>query len=395
MQSLEKKGKSILKTLNDSGYEAFFVGGYVRDKLLNRPTKDIDITTNATPDTVHSLFKKTVLTGKAFGTVTVIIDNMPFEVTTYRHDMQYDNHRHPTEIKFASTLKEDLSRRDFTINQLVMDFLGNVIDHFEGKKDLSNQLIKTIGNPLKRFEEDALRILRAFRFASTLGFKIETETLEAIKDKVSNIRKISIERVQDELFLLLDGPFKPYVIEKMIETNTHKALHLKTGFKALLKLKTSDYNAIEACVLMQDETPFPYDKYHLSNKVKKKIETIQTIHQKTFNASFNSYVVFNYEMDDLLSANHVNILKGGIDQSSDIKRLKENLTIKDIKALAFKGDDIKKTLDLDSYRQISVILDELLKSVLDKSVDNTYQDLKKRAKQILAYLKDSEENGKI
>jgi len=395
MGSLQEKGKKILKTLNHSGYEAFFVGGFVRDQLLNRPTQDIDITTNATPDTVQSLFDKTVLTGKAFGTITVIIDGTPFEVTTYRHDLKYDNHRHPSEITFAKTLREDLSRRDFTINQLVMDFEGKIFDYFDGKKDLANKTIKTIGDPLKRFEEDALRMLRAFRFASTLGFSIESNTLDAIKVKAPNISKISVERVQDELFLLLNGIHKPYVIKNIIKTNTHKALSLEDGFNALSKLNTSDYNATEAFVLMQDKTPFPYEKYHFSNKDKKKIETIKTIHQKTFKNAFKPIDVFTYEMEDLLSANQVNILNGGTDQTLEIKRLYDTMPINGMQELAFKGNDIKQTLELDSYRQISVILDELLKNVLERKVMNTYDDLKQCAEDILKDLKDSEKNGKI
>ncbi len=388
MNNTFENGKLILKQLNDSGYEAYFVGGVVRDQLLNRPTSDIDITTNATPPQVQAIFDKTILTGKAFGTITVLIDKIPYEVTTYRHDMKYDNHRHPTNIKFAKTLKDDLSRRDFTINQLTMDVDGNVYDYFNGKQDLTAKIIQTIGNPYKRFEEDALRILRAFRFAATLAFTIEDNTLNAIKDTTHLIRKISTERVQDELFKLLNGDSTAYVIDKIIETNTHKALYLEKGFLTLNTLKTNDYNATEALVMMQKDEAFPFDKYHFSNKLIKHIQTITQLHQATYKKGFTPMQVFSYELDDVLRANRVNILRGDIDRKKSIYALNDTLPIKTPKSLAFKGNDIKKHLDLDTNAQISTILHALITSVVSGEVENDFTTLKTHAKKILKDLKD-------
>ncbi|MFW5864623.1 MAG: CCA tRNA nucleotidyltransferase, partial [Candidatus Izemoplasmataceae bacterium] len=218
MQKTLQNGKRILKKLHASGYEAFFVGGFVRDSLLNLPTKDIDITTNATPLEVKDLFNKVISTGEKYGTVTVVIDNTPFEVTTYRSEQAYHDYRRPSGIQFAKTLKEDVSRRDFTINQLIMDVDGDIIDYFDGLNDLKNGIIKTINDPYERFKEDALRMMRAFRFVAKLGFKIEENTLKAITSSRDLLKEIAIERIQDELIKLFDEPYKQHAISAMQET---------------------------------------------------------------------------------------------------------------------------------------------------------------------------------
>ncbi len=212
-------GKEIIRTLKHAGYEAYFVGGYVRDQKLNIPTSDIDITTSATIEEIKPLFKKVILTGEKYGTVTVLYNNHPYEITTYRKDGLYKDLRHPEEVTFTKTLKEDLSRRDFTINQLVMDENEHVFDHFEGLEDLNNKLIRTINNPMERFNEDALRLLRAFRFIAKLDFTLEEKTAEAISACAPLIQKIAIERIQSELDILLKYPYKEKAFKAMLKTN--------------------------------------------------------------------------------------------------------------------------------------------------------------------------------
>src|SRR5690554_5683313 len=147
MEKTFEKGVQIIKKLKSEGYEAYFVGGYVRDTLLKRQTKDIDITTNASVDVLKTLFKRVKLTGEKYGTVTVIIDKHPFEVTTYRSESNYQDKRHPEEVTFNVSLEEDLSRRDFTINQLIMDEHGMIHDHYHGLNDLEAKCIRTINDP--------------------------------------------------------------------------------------------------------------------------------------------------------------------------------------------------------------------------------------------------------
>lgn len=193
----------ILNTLNQNGYEAFIVGGCVRDSLLGKAPKDWDITTNALPEKLKSFFEKTVDTGIKHGTVTVLINNQQFEVTTYRVDGKYSDNRRPENVYFTSSLKEDLGRRDFTINSMAYHPSQGLMDFFQGKTDLENRLIRAVGIPGERFNEDALRMLRAVRFSAQLDFEIEPSTLKAIKDNSFLIQRISAERIRDELTKIL------------------------------------------------------------------------------------------------------------------------------------------------------------------------------------------------
>ncbi|MCI8577618.1 MAG: CCA tRNA nucleotidyltransferase [Lachnospiraceae bacterium] len=198
----------IIDKLNTRGFEAYAVGGCVRDTLLGREPGDWDITTSAKPEQVKALFRRTVDTGIQHGTVTVLIDRTGYEVTTYRIDGIYEDGRHPRQVEFTSDLLEDLRRRDFTINAMAYSHDKGIVDAFDGMGDLKRKVIRCVGNPMERFSEDALRILRAIRFSAQLDFSIEKETWEAIGQIAPNIAKVSRERIQVELtkLLLSDHP---------------------------------------------------------------------------------------------------------------------------------------------------------------------------------------------
>lgn len=200
---LPRKVVLIIKNLQRHGYDAYAVGGCVRDSILNRKPEDWDITTSAKPEQVKRIFRRTVDTGIEHGTVTVLIGKDGFEVTTYRVDGLYEDGRHPKEVTFTSRLEEDLKRRDFTINAMAYNDDERLVDAFGGMRDLNYHLIRCVGDPKERFSEDALRILRAVRFSAQLAFPIEPETAEAIKSLAPNLEKISAERVQAELVKLL------------------------------------------------------------------------------------------------------------------------------------------------------------------------------------------------
>ena len=200
---LPRKVVLIIKNLQRHGYDAYSVGGCVRDSILNRKPEDWDITTSAKPEQVKRIFRRTVDTGIEHGTVTVLIGKDGFEVTTYRVDGLYEDGRHPKEVTFTSRLEEDLKRRDFTINAMAYNDDERLVDAFGGMRDLNYHLIRCVGDPKERFSEDALRILRAVRFSAQLAFPIEPETAEAIKSLAPNLEKISAERIQAELVKLL------------------------------------------------------------------------------------------------------------------------------------------------------------------------------------------------
>lgn len=194
---------TILKTLRDAGFEAYAVGGCVRDSILGVTPKDWDITTSATPLETKALFKRTIDTGIQHGTVTVMINGDGYEVTTYRVDGKYTDGRHPQEVTFTASLTEDLKRRDFTINAMAYNEEHGVVDCFGGTEDLERGIIRCVGDAKERFSEDALRMLRAVRFSGVLGFDICEDTLAAIKEMAAAITKISRERIQAELDKLI------------------------------------------------------------------------------------------------------------------------------------------------------------------------------------------------
>ncbi len=202
---IPEKVEFIIKLLEAAGFEAYAVGGCVRDSLLGRKPKDWDITTNAFPEQVKEIFHHTIDTGIEHGTVTVMLNREGFEVTTYRIDGKYEDNRHPSEVLFTRNLADDLLRRDFTINAMAYNPEKGLVDIFNGREDLENRIIRAVGDPVKRFSEDALRIMRAVRFSSVLGFDIEEETGKAMKSLAKNLSGISAERVREELVKLVMG----------------------------------------------------------------------------------------------------------------------------------------------------------------------------------------------
>lgn len=214
--NLPKQVTWIIEQLNANGYEAFAVGGCVRDMLLNKEPMDWDLTTNAKPWQVKEVFLKTVDTGIEHGTVTVIKNGRGYEVTTYRVDGEYEDSRHPKEVTFTTDIRDDLCRRDFTINAMAYNETKGFVDCFGGIDDLNAKLIRCVGNPVERFTEDALRILRAYRFSSQLEFDIEPETVKAARKLAKNIENVSVERIAVELIKLLTGK-RPEIIRDVFD----------------------------------------------------------------------------------------------------------------------------------------------------------------------------------
>lgn len=209
---LPPKAVRILTVLQSHGYEAFAVGGCVRDAVLGREPDDWDITTSARPEEVKKLFSHTVDTGLAHGTVTVLLGRDGYEVTTYRIDGEYEDCRHPKQVVFSADLTEDLRRRDFTINAMAYNQEQGLVDIFGGMEDLQKKQIRCVGCARERFLEDALRILRAVRFSAQLGFTVEPVTKEALKELAENLKYVSAERIQTELVKLLLSPHPDFIM---------------------------------------------------------------------------------------------------------------------------------------------------------------------------------------
>jgi poly(A) polymerase/tRNA nucleotidyltransferase (CCA-adding enzyme) len=203
-RSFPKGALYVIEVLKNSGHRAYFVGGCVRDLLLRRRPAEFDITTDATPLVIQKLFKKVIPTGIEFGTVTVVLDEGSYEVTTFRSDERYLDGRHPEKVTFTKSLEEDLSRRDFTINAMAYDpFSDEFVDIFSGRTDLRAKTVRTVGDPVDRFREDGLRPVRACRFAAKLNFKIEEKTLRAIGEALDRVKMVAPERIHDEIAKML------------------------------------------------------------------------------------------------------------------------------------------------------------------------------------------------
>lgn len=238
---------TLLKQLNDHGYEAYVVGGAVRSSLLQEPIHDYDLTTNALPEEILQVFSNfhCIPTGMQHGTITVVIDHHPIEITTYRKDSTYEDHRHPDKVEFTSALKEDCERRDFTINALCYHPDTGILDFFDGEKDLRNKVIRCIGEPERRFEEDALRILRAIRFASRLSFRIEPHTAEVLLSKKETLNYVSIERINEEFTGILRGKGASVCMEDYREV-------IEVFIPELKQLNEEAYK--EMCGRLEEET---------------------------------------------------------------------------------------------------------------------------------------------
>ena len=235
---LPENVQKIIEALENSGYEAYIVGGCVRDYLLGTAPQDFDICTDATPDTVMSIFPHTVATGIKHGTVTVIADKTPYEVTTFRTDGVYKDSRHPEDVRFTKNIKDDLSRRDFTVNAMCYNQKSGLIDYFGGEADIKAKILRAVGDAETRFFEDALRILRLFRFASTLTFSIEEKTFAAAIKNAGYLENISRERIREELSRLSCGK-SPEAVLPLLDTG---ALPGMTANKEIAKITALPQN---------------------------------------------------------------------------------------------------------------------------------------------------------
>ena len=270
---LPKPVQTALQLLEQNGFEAYVVGGCVRDLLLGLQPTDYDITTNALPGQTQQVFQqmRVIETGKKHGTITVWIDNMPLEITTYRIDGDYSDNRRPDAVRFTRNLEEDLARRDFTINAMAYNEQFGIVDKFNGLEDLQKRIIKTVGNSDERFEEDGLRMIRAIRFSSKLGFSIDENTLKSIYKNAYIIKNISIERINDEFTknLVSDNPqniillYKTKILENLgIHCNLN-GYYYKELERDINILKSCDNNLLDRLIMLE---------YLISNKILKCID---------------------------------------------------------------------------------------------------------------------------
>lgn len=289
LPNIFKQALPVLQRLIDHGYEAYFVGGCVRDLLLKRSINDLDIATNAFPEEVKAIFQHTVDIGIEHGTVLVLWDHDSYEITTFRTESDYQDFRHPDSVTFVRNLSEDLKRRDFTMNALAMTITGDIIDLYQGIADLNQKKIKAVGLPQERFSEDALRMLRAVRFSSQLGFFIEEQTLSAIKKQCQYLSYISVERITVEWHKLLIGEYRNLGLRYLIDTAMYQYLpgldHAKAALSAMTLLSEEPFpDEVIGWVLLgyyldktSDHITPLLKQWKLSNDLIKKIKQVLSL----------------------------------------------------------------------------------------------------------------------
>ena len=351
----------MLRELTSHSYEAYIVGGFVRDYILGIESKDIDITTSATPKDIRNIFKNKCLPNEEYGSVIVMFNGIRFEITTFRQDMEYFDNRHPSSINYVNDLYTDLLRRDFTINSICMDENGTIIDYLGGQEDINNRIIKTIGNSNDKFRDDALRILRAIRFATLLDFKLSDDVIRAIRKNRHAVKKISFYRRKQELDKLFSSPNRDNGIELILHFHMEKDL----GIKNLKNVYHSSVNSsIGVWSMLDVDSGYIFNKNELDliNKTRKAVDL----------NNFDSIILYKYG----LYVNSCAASIKGLDLKELTKRYNE-LIIKSREDIDIDSDTIMKILNKEPGKYIKNIYEDLEEKILYNKIENKREVLKK------------------
>lgn len=351
----------VLDILINNGHKAYIVGGYVRDLLCGKAPHDYDITTSATPDETQRLFKKTIATGIKHGTVTVIINGEQIEVTTFRTESCYNDSRHPESVDFVREVGDDLARRDFTVNAMCYNHKEGLIDLFNGKDDINNKVLRAVGTPETRFKEDALRILRLFRFAATLGFAIEKQTFNAAVKCAPLLKNISAERIFVELQKTASG-LNPGIIRPLLDTDCLCDYSLKSAdLNCISKLENKqDLRTFALLNIASYNLPQTLDNLKCSNSFKDYCIKMNCLTQNIINADKISIKkALNYADTNIISdvllyyrdilnidiLKHKSLLDEIIENDEPYKISHLDISGKDIMALGYNGKQVGEKLD--------------------------------------------------
>lgn len=345
-----KKNLEILKKIEDNGYQAYIVGGYVRDFLMKYDSADVDICTNARPKDLIKIFNDAILPSEKYGAVTIKYSGIRYEITTFRKELKYENRR-PIEIEYTNDLVEDIERRDFTINSMCMDRDGNIIDLFDGKKDISKKIIKSLGDASIKFEEDPLRILRAIRFATTLNFKLDKDIVLSIKENAKYLKDISYDRKKIELNKIFASNNVKYGIKLINSFNLGEYLDIN-----LNKIKfTSDILGIWAQLDVIDKYPFTKNEKDIIKNIVKIVE----------NKTIGKYEIYKYGLYQTSIAAEILGINKNI-----IVRLDRNLVIRSKKDINITSEEILKLVDKEPGIWLSNLYDDLEMKIITSKLNN-------------------------
>ncbi|RIM31063.1 CCA tRNA nucleotidyltransferase [Staphylococcus cohnii] len=389
-KTLFEQAKPILKTLQTNQHQAYFVGGSVRDYLMHKTIHDIDITTSATPDEVETIFEKTIPIGREHGTINVVYNGEHYEVTTFRAEGDYDDHRRPNEVFFVRELYEDVKRRDFTMNAIAMDADFHIHDYFNGQQDIKNRIIRTVGNAQERFNEDALRIIRGLRFQSQLGFSLENETFYGMQSHINDIEHLSIERIVVELKKLTSGKYVANSFENLQRLNAFNYIPFFKHYNlnnfildeaipftllvALLKVQQPSINGN-----LNDLKISNNDKKYIS-KLEKLLNQLPNIKSKSdFKILIYDYgeqdrqSILNYM--DLHIKNHLPSFSPLIINTQSVKEVSKQLPIQSRKDIDINGKDILEVVNKQSGPWLKTILRDIEIAIIDGDVQNIKSEL--------------------
>ncbi|WP_239748141.1 MULTISPECIES: CCA tRNA nucleotidyltransferase [unclassified Mammaliicoccus] len=383
--------KWIIETLECNGHQAYFVGGSVRDYLMGKEISDVDITTSALPDEVEQLFDKTLPIGKEHGTMIVMGENQQFEVTTFRKDGDYVDHRRPTSVQFVTDLYEDVARRDFTMNAIAMDKSYQLHDYFNGLNDIQSKIIKAVGTPIDRMEEDALRIMRGVRFQSQTGFALDHDTKDAMYQTAHSLNAIAIERIVVELKKMIQGkyihdtkttaheleifkyiPFFKEINQRSIFMPEHA--HFNLWVAALCYLNELDLTSLNSLKISNQEKRdiSSYVQLLISlsdNKISKQdmIHLVYTYHRDKMKEIIHFISEHNAQLNISI---HPTIMNDRV-----IDEIYDKLPIYDKSELQINGQILMSTFNKKGGPWIKDILNKVEQAVINHKVDNTENDL--------------------
>lgn len=355
-----KKALNILKTIEDNGFSAYIVGGFVRDYTLGIISKDVDIATNATPKQIMDIFKNSVLPKEEYGSVTLYIKNDRYEITTFRKEIRYINNRKPIEIEYINDLLEDLKRRDFRMNTLCMDKTGKILDFFDGKNDIKNKIINTVGDSNYKFSQDSLRILRAIRFATILNFNLSEDVKNAILNNKHLLKSLSYSRKKQELDKIFLSNNSKYGINLILELGLDKELEIYNLDKINLDNDIiSIWASIDACDNYRQE--FTASEKLIINDVKEVVK-----------GGINNHSLYNYGLYiNQIAASILNIDK------SYVVEMYEKLPIKSRKEIAITSLEIETLLNRKVGAQFNEIYKDIIGKILNNKLNNSNEELKK------------------